>query len=89
MARLDKRLTYVRTQYESLPQSRINQRLNALTMLSAVFLPLTLMAGIWGMNFHNMPELERENAYFFAVSSMALVGLSLVFTFWLLGWFHT
>jgi len=38
----------------------LNQRLALLTILSAIFMPLTLLSGIWGMNFENMPELSAE-----------------------------
>ena len=70
-----------------LQQDRINRRLNVLTIFSAIFLPLTLMAGCWGMNFTNMPELQRENAYFWALGSMAGVALVLMLLFYRNGWF--
>jgi len=84
--RLEKRLHDLRLGYDTHQQDRINYRLNVLTILSAIFLPLTLMAGIWGMNFTNMPELERENAYYYALASMATVGLSFLFGFYWYGW---
>jgi magnesium transporter len=72
--------------YDAHQQDRINRGLAVLIMLSAVFLPLTPMAGIWDMNFDNMPELHSENAYYFAVTSMVCVALSLLFTFYRFGW---
>jgi magnesium transporter len=45
------------------------------------------MAGIWGMNFVNMPELEGENAYFYALGAMATVAATSLLVFWRTGWF--
>ena len=42
-------------------QDTTNRRLNILTIVSAIFMPLTLIAGIYGMNFTTMPELEPRN----------------------------
>jgi Mg2+ and Co2+ transporter CorA len=84
--RLEKRVDDLRSSYAAKQQDRINQRLAVLTILSAIFLPLTLMAGIWGMNFINMPVLERENGYYFALMAMALLGLLLLFGFYYFGW---
>jgi len=63
------------------------ERLAYWTVLSAVFLPLTVMAGVWGMNFSNMPELERRYAYFYAIGSMVGVGVVLMIMFWRCGCF--
>lgn len=84
--RLEKRVADLRQTYDAYQQDRINRRLAVLTILSAIFLPLTLMAGIWGMNFSNMPELQRENSYFYALASMVTVALSLVIVFYYHGW---
>jgi Mg2+ and Co2+ transporter CorA len=48
--RLEARMADIRSGYEAYQQERIKKRLNLLTIMSAVFLPLTLMAGIWGMS---------------------------------------
>jgi magnesium transporter len=48
--RLEARMVDIRSGYDAHQQDRIRHRLNLLTMMSAVFLPLTLMAGIWGMS---------------------------------------
>jgi Mg2+ and Co2+ transporter CorA len=84
--RLEKRVAHLRAAYDATQQDAINKRLALLTILSAIFLPLTLMAGIWGMNFTNMPELQRHNAYYFALGAMAAVALTLITVFWNLGW---
>jgi len=86
MDRLEQRIGDVRHLFDAHQQARINHRLNLLTIMSAVFLPLSLLAGIWGMNFHNMPELERDNAYYFALSTMAGVAIVLLSAFYWNGW---
>lgn len=88
LLRLEKRVADLRQTYDAYQQDRINHHLAVLTILSATFLPLTLMAGIWGMNFSNMPELERENAYFYALASMVGVAIAFLFTFYYHGWFQ-
>ena len=86
LTRLEKRLDDLAQAAEAVQQGRINGRLQALTILSAVFLPLTLMAGLWGMNFTDMPQLERDNAYYRALASMAAVALGLLIFFYRYGW---
>ncbi len=56
---------------------RTNEIMRVLTVVSAIFLPLSLVAGIFGMNFENMPELKFEYAYFVALTGMATLGLGL------------
>ena len=60
---------------------RTNEIVRVLTVISAIFLPLTLVAGIFGMNFEYMPELKIHNAYFIALACMvgAAVGMLLLF----------
>lgn len=60
---------------------RMNQIMKQLTVVSTIFIPLTFLAGVWGMNFRNMPELAMRNGYPFAWGAMIAVGL--VFFFWL------
>lgn len=54
--RLEKRAAGLKAAFDSHQQNRMNRRLALLTVLSAVFMPLTFMAGIYGMNFVNIPE---------------------------------
>ena len=54
-----------------------NRRLGTLTVLSAIFMPLTLIAGIYGMNFEAMPELRWRYGYPAALGAMALVAAGL------------
>jgi magnesium/cobalt transport protein CorA len=55
---------------------RTNEIMRMLTVISAIFLPLTLVAGIFGMNFEYMPELKLHYAYFIALGAM--IGLAVV-----------
>ncbi len=71
--RLDRRLGELQQRHQSAEQDRTNRRLGTLTVLSAIFMPLTLIAGIYGMNFEYMPELHLRYGYFLALGAMALV----------------
>jgi magnesium transporter len=66
--------------------SKTNEIARVLTVVSAVILPLTLIAGIYGMNFENMPELKSELGYFVVLGFMAVVAIILLVVFWRLGW---
>jgi magnesium transporter len=57
-----------------------------LTIFSAIILPLSLIAGIYGMNFENMPELRTRYGYYITIASMFLVAVGLLFYFWRKGW---
>ena len=68
-------------------QDITNRRLNILTIVSAIFMPLTLIAGIYGMNFTAMPVIEWHFGYPAVLISMLVVSICLVLTFYLKGWF--
>ncbi|MBB6354114.1 magnesium transporter [Aminobacter aganoensis] len=65
----------------SLSQARTNEIIGVLTIVSAIFIPLTFLAGIWGMNFDHMPELKSAYGYPAALGFMALVAVALVVIF--------
>jgi magnesium transporter len=69
--------------------NKTNEIARVLTVVSAIILPLTLIAGIYGMNFQNMPELKSERGYFIVLSIMAVVAIILLTIFWRLGWIGT
>lgn len=54
---------------------RMNHIMKRLTVVSTLFIPLTFLVGVWGMNFHYMPELTWKWGYLFAWSSMLGVGV--------------
>lgn len=61
------------TTYMSSVAVRQNETMRTLSIVASIFLPLSLIAGIYGMNFENMPELEVSWAYFAVVGFMAVV----------------
>ncbi|WP_157821459.1 magnesium/cobalt transporter CorA [Macrococcoides caseolyticum] len=60
----------IRSNYESFNNYRMNRVMQILTLVSTVFLPLTLIAGIYGMNFEYMPELKWHYGYFIVLFIM-------------------
>lgn len=79
--------------YLSSISNRMNEVMKVLTIYAAIFIPLTLIAGIYGMNFNtekspfNMPELNWYFGYPFALGLMVLVGLVMMVIFKRRGWF--
>ncbi len=67
---------------------RTGEIARVLTVVSTIILPLSLIAGIYGMNFHNMPELQSEYGYYVALAGMGLMAAMLVLAFWRLGWLN-
>lgn len=70
----------------ALQGQRMNEVMRTLTAVSVVFLPLTFLAGVWGMNFEHMPELASPYGYALAWGSFLLVGGLLAYTFKRRGW---
>ncbi|MGD9628427.1 MAG: magnesium/cobalt transporter CorA [Pyrinomonadaceae bacterium] len=70
----------------SVVANRTNDVMKTLAVLSAIMLPLSLIAGIYGMNFEYMPELRSDYGYFLTLSVMALVAILLLVYFWRRGW---
>lgn len=70
----------------SLTSHQLNKTMQALTVITAIFVPLGLLAGIYGMNFTNMPELQTENGYFVLLAVMGLVVSVLLILFRRRGW---
>jgi magnesium transporter len=66
--------------------NRTNDVMKTLAVLSAIMLPLSLIAGIYGMNFENMPELRTGYGYFATLGVMAVVAGLLLVYFWRRGW---
>lgn len=70
----------------SVVANRTNDVMKTLAVVSAIILPLSLIAGIYGMNFEYMPELRTRNGYFVTLGLMALLAVGLLFYFWKRGW---
>lgn len=60
---------------------RTNEIMRTLTVLTAIFLPLNLIAGIFGMNFEFIPFLHQSNGFWFAMGAMLLIAVTLVLLF--------
>jgi len=72
--------------YYAVQGQRMNEIMKVLTIVSAIFIPLTFIVGVYGMNFDNMPELKYQNGYFSIMGFMFLLGISLLVYFIRRGW---
>jgi magnesium transporter len=70
----------------SLSSHNLNQTMKVLTIISALFVPLTFLAGIYGMNFENMPELKQPNGYFILLGVMGIVAAVMIGIFRRIKW---
>ena len=70
----------------SVTANKTNDVMKVLAVFSAIILPLSLIAGIYGMNFENMPELHTPYGYYITLGLMFVVGVGLLFYFWRKGW---
>jgi len=67
--------------YLSSISNRMNEVMKVLTIFAAIFIPLTFVAGIYGMNFAYMPELGWKWGYFAVLAIMATIGISMLIYF--------
>ena len=67
--------------YLSAISNRMNEVMKVLTIIATIFIPLTFIAGVYGMNFEFMPELKWPFGYFAALGVMVLVALIMVIYF--------
>ncbi len=72
--------------YLSSVSNRLNEVMKVLTIIATIFIPLTFIAGLYGMNFKSMPELEWPHGYYLCLGLMAIVALSMLAFFWRKGW---
>jgi len=85
--------------YLSIMSNRMNEIMKVLTIISSIFIPLTFIAGIYGMNFakqdpitgklmpDNMPELYQAHGYLYTMIIMFIIALVQMVYFWRKGWF--
>lgn len=76
----------MRENFMSIQSNRMNSIMMTLTVITTIFMPLTFIAGVYGMNFDHMPELHWNYGYFFILGIMALVVLVMSFWFYKKGW---
>jgi magnesium transporter len=67
--------------YLSSVSNRLNEVIKVLTVISLIFMPLTFIAGVYGMNFKYMPELEWRYGYFYSLLVMLGIAVFMLFYF--------
>jgi magnesium transporter len=80
-------LESVSNYHYSAQSQRMNQIMKTLTIFSVIFMPITFIVGVYGMNFDNMPELHSQNGYYYALGAMALITVVMVIYFKVKDWF--
>ena len=73
--------------YFSAQSQKMNEIMKTLTIVSAIFIPLTFIVGVYGMNFDYMPELRYKNGYYTVVGGMILIVLAMIYYFKRRRWF--
>lgn len=76
----------IRDNYISVNSDRMNNIMMVLTLVTSIFIPLTFIVGIYGMNFENMPELKWQYGYFIVLGVMLLLGVLMYIWFKKKGW---
>lgn len=71
----------------SIQGHRLNEVMKTLTIFSVIFIPLTFLAGIYGMNFDNIPELRTQNGYFVLLGVMFATTVGIIIYFKRKNWF--
>jgi magnesium transporter len=64
--------------YNSTVSNRMNEVMQVLTTVATIFIPLTFIAGIYGMNFQHMPETSWPNGYYYALLLMLTVAIVMI-----------
>lgn len=72
--------------YLSIASHQLNRTMQVLTVITAIFIPLGFLAGLYGMNFDNIPELHARNGYFILLGVMATIAVVLLTVFRKMRW---
>jgi len=67
--------------YMSNMSNKMNEVMKVLTIMASIFIPLTFIAGVYGMNFQHMPELQWENGYYYVWGLMIVLFLGMLIYF--------
>ena len=78
---MHQRIISLRETYNSSLSSNLNETIRTLTVIATIVLPLTLITGVYGMNFEFMPELASEFGYYYALGLIAALGGGMVLYF--------
>ena len=87
MTRLEEKAESLRLQYMLTQQAKSTKKINFLTIVQAVFVPLTFIAGVYGMNFENMPELGWKYGYTAVWAVFIVMASASLSYFYKNGWF--
>lgn len=87
MLRLEKKAESLRVQFMLIQQEKSTKKINVLTIVQAIFVPLTFIAGVYGMNFIVMPELNWQYGYLFVWLIFIGMASGLLIYFYRKGWF--
>jgi len=79
--------TDIRDSYISLNSHQTNHVMKVLTVITTIFMPLSFIAGLYGMNFRYMPGLSSKYGFFFTLILMVLVAMGMSLWFKKKGWF--
>lgn len=77
----------IRESHISYNSYRMNINMMILTVISAIFIPLTFITSVYGMNFDNMPELHYKYGYFIVLGLMGVLSICMILWFKKKGWF--
>lgn len=78
---MHQRIISLRETYNSSLSANLNETIRTLTVIATIVLPLTLITGIYGMNFEFMPELTSEYGYYYALGLIAALGGGMILYF--------
>jgi magnesium transporter len=67
--------------------NKMNEVMKVLTVIATIFIPLTFLAGVYGMNFENIPELHYENGYYMLWGVMVIIFIIMLLYFRRKKWF--
>ncbi len=73
----------------SVVNNRMNEVMKVLTVIATIFIPLSFLAGLYGMNFEYMPGLKWPFSYPLLLMVMCGIAGGLLATFWRRGWLHS
>jgi len=76
----------IRDNYISISSDKMNNIMMTLTVITTIFMPLTFIAGLYGMNFIYIPELEFQNGYFVVIAVMVFIAVVMFAIFRKIGW---
>lgn len=76
----------MRDNYMSIQSNKMNSIMMTLTVITTIFMPLTFIVGVYGMNFVNIPELHYKYGYFVVLGVMAFLAAAMTIWFYRKGW---